>query len=1079
MLLNISNTFIKRPVLATVCSLVIILAGLIALPLLPVGKLPQLAPTQVKITSTYNGADAKTTEDTVTTPLEREINGVENMTYMSSNTGNDGVTNITVAFPTSIERNQAQVNVQNRVALAEPRLPDAVKQTGVKVDKASPNILLAYGFYADKDSQGKPIYDPVFISNYVDLFVNDEIKRIFGVGSITVFGERKYAMRIWLDPEKLAARNLVASDVINTIQQQNLQVGAGRIGQEPSLPAQQFEIPLRSSGRFTTAAEAENLVVAVQAGGDAGAQLREQADVADVTSLIRLKDVGRVELGAENYDTAAMFKGEPAVGFAVYQLPGTNALATGEAIKEKMAELEANFPPGLKVEVAFDTTTFVEVAIDDVKQNTMEAILYAIITIMIFLQNWRLAIIPAIAMPVAMVGSLAAILGFGLELNLLTLFGIILAIGTVTDDAVVIVEAVQVKMAGGMRPLQASLDAMNELGGAVVASALTQLAVFIPVMFFPGTTGIVYRQFAVTLSAAIVFSTFNALTLSPTLASLILRPQNAAPDFIDKGFQFVFGWFFGLFNRIFGWFEVLYGKLLDGLTKIKSLIMIFFVGGLVLTAFMFSIVPTGFIPEEDQGYFFIIGNSPSNVSLNYTRNEVEKINSILKNIPEIQSYLGIPGVSFDGNGYNKYLFFCRLHSWEERPAPDQSVFALLQRINQELKTEMTGSKAIAVNAPAVDGLSATGGLEFQLQNRGGLPMANLIEVAQNYIKAANENPILQNIFTQFTFYTDQQEIRLERDKINALNIDVADVLNTLQTYIGASYVNDFVFSNRQYRVYAQVDSEFRDNPSDINRFYIRTREGEQVQLSNVVSITNINYPPTLSHYNVYPSIKIQASPAPGKSSGQAIVAMEAVAKDVLPNGFGYEWTGSALEEKSSGSATILIFGLGFMLVFLVLAAQYESYIDPTIIMLTVPLSSLGALLAIWLRANLLQAGSFWPILSNDIYAQVGLLMLIGMASKNAILIVETANQNKTLGMDLTRSALEAAKSRFRPIMMTSLSGIVGYIPLMTAAGAGALSRWSIGTVSFGGYLIATLLSLAIAPILYIVIKTMESKFLDS
>ncbi len=1066
MLLSISDTFIKRPVLATVCSLVIILAGLIALPLLPVGKLPQLAPTQVKVTSTYNGADAKTAEDTVTTPVEREINGVENMTYMSSNTSNDGVTNITVAFPTSIERNQAQVNVQNRVALAEPRLPDAVKQTGVKVDKASPNILLAYGFYADRDAQGKPIYDPVFISNYVDLFINDEIKRIFGVGSITVFGERKYAMRIWLDPEKLAARNLVANDVINTLKQQNIQVGAGRIGQEPSLPTQQFEIPLRSSGRFATVEEAENLVVGVQSSGDSA-------------TLIRIKDVGRVELGAENYDTAAVFKGEPAIAFAVYQLPGTNALGTGEAIKSKMAELEANFPPGLNVEVAFDTTTFVEVAIEDVKQNTMEAILYAIITIMIFLQNWRLAIIPAIAMPVAMVGSLAAILGFGLELNLLTLFGIILAIGTVTDDAVVVVEAVQVKMSQGMRPLQASLDAMNELGGAVVASALTQLAVFIPVMFFPGTTGIVYRQFAVTLSAAIIFSTFNALTLSPTLASLILRPKNAAPDFVDKGFQFLFGWFFGLFNKVFGWFETLYGTLLGGLTKIKTLIMIIFVGGLVLTAFMFTIVPTGFIPEEDQGYFFVIGNSPSNVSLNYTRSEVEKVNGILKNIPEIQSYLGIPGASFDGNGYNKYLFFCRLHPWEERPSPDQSVFALLRKINKELKTQMTGSKAIAVNAPAVDGLSATGGLEFQLQNRGGLPMANLIDVAQKFIKAADENPILQSVFTQFTFFTDQQEIRLRRDEINALNIDVSEVLNTLQTYIGSNYVNDFVFSNRQYRVYLQVDPTFRANPSDINRFYVRTREGAQVQLSNVVTVTEINYPPTLSHYNVYPSVKIQASPAPGKSSGQAIAAMEAVAKEVLPNGFSYEWTGSALEEKSSGSATILIFGLGFVLVFMVLAAQYESYVDPTIIMLTVPLSSLGALVAIWLRANLLQAGSFWPILSNDIFAQVGLLMLIGMASKNAILIVETANQNKDMGMNLTKAATEAAKSRFRPIMMTSLSGIVGYIPLMTAAGAGALSRWSIGTVSFGGYLIATLLSLAIAPILYIVIKTMEGKFLDS
>jgi hydrophobe/amphiphile efflux-1 (HAE1) family protein len=1062
MLLNISNIFIKRPVLATVCSLVIILAGAIALPLLPVAKLPQLAPTQVKVTATYIGADAKTTEDTVTTILEREINGVENMKYMSSNTSNDGIANITVAFPTDIERNQAQVNVQNRVGLAEPQLPDAVKQTGVVVDKASPNILLAYAFYSDKDAQGKPLYDPIFISNYLDLFITDEIKRIFGVGSITIYGDRQYAMRIWLDPNKLAARSLTASDVVQVVQQQNLQVGAGRIGQEPSPPDQQYEIPLRSSGRFKTLEEAENLVVKV--GGDG--------------TLIRLRDVGRIELGAENYDTSAIYNGEPAVGLAVYQLPGTNALATGEAIKTKLAELEKNFPPGLKVNVAFDTTTFVTVAIDDVKSNTIEAIVYAIITIMIFLQNWRLAIIPAIAMPVAMIGSLAAVQGFGLELNLLTLFGIILAIGTVTDDAVVIVEAVQVKMSQGMKPLPASLDAMNELGGAVIASSLTQLAVFIPVMFFPGTTGIVYRQFAVTLAAAIVFSTFNAITLSPTLASLILRPPGSPSDRVDRTFQFFFGWFFGLFNRVFGWIERRYGQLIEGLTRIKPIVLAIFVGGLVATVFMFGAVPSGFIPEEDQGYFYVLGNSPANTSLNYTRAQANQVSQIMQDIPEMESVFGIAGTSFEGNGYNKYLFFGRLKSWSERPNPDQSVFAILKNLNNQLRSKITGSKAVAINAPAVDGLSATGGLEFQLQNRGGLPMANLIEVAQKYMGEANKRPELQNVFTQFTFYTDQQEISLDRDKINALNIDVAEVLRTLQTYIGSNYINDFVFGSRQYRVYAQVQPEFRANPSDISRFYVRSRDGALVQLSNVVNVEEINYPPTLTHYNVYPSIKIQAAPAPGYSSGQAIQAMEAVAEQTLPNGFGYEWTGSALEEKSAGGATILIFGLGFVLVFLVLAAQYESYIDPTIIMLTVPLSTLGALLAIWFRANVLQAGGFWPIISNDIYAQVGLLMLIGMASKNAILIVETANQYREVGMNLTKAAVEAAKSRFRPILMTSLSGIVGYIPLMTASGAGALSRWSIGTVSFGGYLIATLLSLAVAPILYITIKTFEEKVLS-
>jgi hydrophobe/amphiphile efflux-1 (HAE1) family protein len=1037
--------------------LVIVLAGTIGITLLPIEKLPQLAPTQISVTSVNIGADVKTTEDTVTTIIEREINGVENMKYMSSNTGSDGVSNITVAFPSNINRNTAQVNVQNRVSQAEPGLPEVVKQTGVTTEAASPNVLLAYAFYSDKDEQGNYLYPPEFVSNYIDLFIADEIKRIYGVGKITVFGELKYAMRIWLDPDRLAARGLTTNDVALALGEQNIQAGAGRIGQEPSPENQTYSIPLRSEGRFKSIEDAENLIIKV---GEDG-------------TLIKIKDVARVELGAETYDVAVNFKGMPAIGLGVYQLPGTNALDTANGIRAKMKELSASFPPGFKYDVAFDTTLFVETAIEDVTSNTIQAIIMTIITILIFLQDWRSTIVPSLAMPVAMIGSMIVLLALGYSVNLLTMFGIILAIGTVTDDAVVIVQAIKTKLNQGMRPRQAALDAMEELASPSITAALVQLAVFIPVCFFPGSTGIVYRQFAITLATAIVFSTFNALTFSPTIASLFFRPPNSPPDIIDKGLNFGLGWFFAIFNRIFAAIFAFYENLIALFVRIRYIVLAVFVAGLCATVFMYQSVPSGFIPEEDQGYFFILGEAPPNVSLQYTNEQVEQVNKILDQYPEVQGYLGLSGLSFEGNNYNKYLFFVNLKNWSERPKEEQSVFAMLRTINQRLRSEVTGSRAFAVNAPPVDGLSTTGGFEFQLQNRAGLPNELLVETAEKFLAEANKRPELQNVFTTFTTNTPQMSISVDRNLAKAMNVDVNEVFNTLQSYLGSSYINDFILGKRQYRVYIQAERDLRDNPEDITRFYVRSRNGNLVQMGNLVRIEPFTAPPSITHYNIYESIKIQGAPAAGYSTGQAIVAMEEVAGQVLPQGFGYEWTGSALEEKAAGGATIVILGLSFVLVFLIMAAQYESYIDPLIIMLTVPLSTLGALLAIWFRANLLQLGSIWPVISNDIYAQVGILMLIGMSSKNAILIVEQANELRELGMSLKDAAITAAKQRFQPIVMTAASGLVGYVPLMSAMGAGAISRWSIGTVSFGGYLIATILSLGVAPVLYILIKNFE------
>jgi hydrophobe/amphiphile efflux-1 (HAE1) family protein len=1059
MLFSLSAPFIKRPVLTTVCTAIILLVGGIAIPLLPIAKLPQIAPTQVQVTSTNIGADARTTEESVTTIIERQINGVEDMRYMSSNTSNDGVTNITVTFPTEVDRNIAQVNVQNRVSQAEPQLPEVIRQTGITTEQASPNILLAMAFYSEKDESGNYIYDDLFVSNYVDLYVLDEIKRVKGVGRATIIGERRYAMRIWLDPARLAARNLTSEDVVNVIQEQNIQVGAGRIGQQPAPDDQQFELSLRANSRFKSVEEAENLIVKVGEGG----------------SLIRVKDVGRAELGAQSYDTDVFWNGSPAIGLPIYQLPGTNALDTANAVKAKLAELEASFPPGLRGEVGFDPTLFVTSAIEEVVLALVQAIALVVLIIFIFLQDWRTTLIPAVAIPVALIGAAVFLLLFGFELNQLTLFGCVLATGLVVDDGIVVVEAIASKIEQGMRPTQAALDSMEELFGAVIATSVVLMAVFIPVSFFPGSTGIVYRQFALTIAFAIALSTFNAISFSPSMSAVLLRPKQEV-----KG---PLGAFFRLFNRFFAWVNRGYRRIIEALSRVKVLVIGLFIVGLLATVWIYQQVPTGFVPEEDQGYFIVLGQAPAGVSLNYTAKQVQQIDKQLSEVEGIQGRFCLAGFGFDGNGSDKLVCFAPLKPWEERPGAENSVYGIVERANQKL-AGLTDMLAFAVNAPPVDGLGQSGGFEFQVQNRQLLPISALIENTQKVIAAANQRPEFQvansplpMVLTTFTTNSPQIEISVDREQAKALNVDIDSVFNTLQTYLGSQYINDFVLGERQYRVYAQADSQYRSNPEDIGRLYVRSLDDNMVQLNNVVKVENFTYPPTVTHYNVYPSIKIQGSPAPGYSTGQAIAAMEEVAAQVLQPGFGFEWTGTALEEKSSGGAAPIIFGLGFVMVFLVLAAQYESYIDPAIIMLTVPLAVLGALGGIWLRADVVQAGGLWPAVNNNVYCQVGLVMLIGMASKNAILIVEFANQSRELGMGIAQAAIYAAEQRFRPILMTAISTLVGFMPLVTAKGAGSLSRWSLGTAVFGGMLVATVLSLLFVPILYIVIKNLEERFL--
>ncbi|GAB1545409.1 efflux RND transporter permease subunit [Scytonema sp. NUACC21] len=886
MLLSIADIFIKRPILTTVCTVLILLIGGIATPLLPLDKLPEMALKQVTVTANYLGTDAKTAEENVTTVLERQINGTEQVMYMSSQTTNNGDTTINISFPTEMDRNTAQVLVQNNVAIAEAELPEAVNRTGVITQKQSPTITLAYAFYSEKNQNGNFTYDNVFISNYVDRQVLDEIKRIEGVGYTRIVGERKYAMRIWLDPDALAARNLTAQDVINAISEQNIQVGAGRIGQQPTASEQQYEIALRAIGRFTTPAEAEDIVVKV--GGDG--------------TLTRVKDVGRAEVGAQDYSTTTLFDSSPAVILVIYQLPGTNAWNTASSIKATMAELEQNLPPGLKATVALDNTLFVAASLDEAFKTLMEAVALVFLVIFIFLQDWRTTIIPSIAIPVSLIGTMACAYAFGFTLNQLTLFGVILATGLVVDDGIVVVEAISAKLSQGMKPLQAALDAMEELTSATIATSVVLMAVFIPVTFFPGTTGIVYKQFALIIAFSIAISTFNALSLSPSMSAIIMRPQQEVHGPL--------GWFFRWFNRGFDWFQIVYVKAVKFLIWIRLLVIPVFIAGLVATGWIYQTTPQGFIPEEDQGYLFAIIEAPSGVSLNYSVNLVKRITEeVMLPLPEIEHVVGNAGFGFEGNASNKALFFVKLKEWEERPGADKSVFGILQKINEGLRQKVPEARAIAVNAPPVDGLGSTGGFELYVQNRAALPMEALIDNTQKMIEAAQKRPELAGVFTQFTFNTPMMQIVIDRNQAKAQNIQVSDIFNTMQTYLGASFVNQYVLNGRLYRVYAQAEGESRSDPEDISRLYVRSQDGNLVQLNMVVQLEKVSYPPIVTHYNVYPSIKIQGAPAPGYSTAQAIKVMEEIADEVLQPGFGYAWTGTAFQEKSSGGAAPIIFGL--------------------------------------------------------------------------------------------------------------------------------------------------------------------------
>lgn len=1031
-ILSIADTFIRRPVLTTVCTLLILLAGGIAIPLLPIEQLPDLAPTRIQVSANFTGADPETVENSLTTVLEREINGAEGMQYMESNITN-GSSSTSINFDTTRDKDLAQVDVQNKVSIVEPRLPASTRQTGVTVKAASSSLLLLYSFYSDTDT-----YDEQFLTNYVDLFILDELKRIKGVGDVQLFGAGRYAMRVWLDPNALASRGLTSNDVSGALREQNFQFGAGSIGSPPFPDDQSYELTIVTKGRMQSVTEFENLVVKVGENGD----------------LVRLKDVGRVELGQESYSLSVRTQTKPGVGVGVYQLPGSNAMDVAAAVRERLMTLSQSFPPGLTVELVFDTTDYVKASLKEVAVTLFQAVILVVAILYVFLQDWRTTVIPAIAIPVALIGAMAFLLMFGFSINTLTLFGCILASGLVVDDAIVIVEAVSTKIDEGLPPRAAALAVMNEMAGAVVSTSLVLMAVFIPVAFFPGTTGKIYQQFALTITFTVLCSTFNALSFSPAMSAILLRPR--------QPLRGPLGWFFAQFNTILGWSIDQYRSVVRGLVRWRMVIMGLFGLALAATVWMYQVVPTGFVPEEDQGYFLGIVQAPDGVSLQQTKAVMVQAESIIQSVPEIRSTFMISGFGFEGAAANRGLFFGSLTDWSERPNPEQKIGAILTQLRRRFAQEIDGAIVAPFNAPAVPGLSNFGGFEMQVQDRSGgqLSLQDLANATQSIIAKANENPALGgSVFTQFSSGSPQLILSVDRNRLKALNVNFDDAMGTLGIYLGSQYVNDFTLGRRDYRVLVQADRQYRNSPDDIGQLYVRSRDGNMVSMSELVSYEPTAGPQIISHFNLFRSIKLQGQAASGYSSGQAIGAMQAAFEEAALPSLGNEWMGTAREELASGGQAVIIFGLGIVIVFLVLAAQYESYIDPLIIMLTVPLAMLGALVFLQMRSLYL-----------DVYAQVGLVMLIGLASKNAILIVEFANQLRQEGLTIAQAAIQASVERFRPILMTAISSLIGFFPLVIATGAGSASRWSLGTAVFGGLLVATILSLLVVPVLYVVVK---------
>ncbi|QDT39351.1 efflux RND transporter permease subunit [Stratiformator vulcanicus] len=1046
-----SHFFIDRPIFATVLSIVIVIAGAVSYFALPIAQYPEIAPPVINISTTYPGANASVVATTVATPIETEVNGVPGMLYMQSRSSNDGQMSLDVTFEVGTDLDMAQVLVQNRVAIAEAKLPEEVKRQGVKTEKKSPNMLLIVNFVSPDGSR-----DVIELSNFATINVKDVIARVEGVGSVSLLGARDYAMRIWLDPNLMAARSMTAGDVIDALREQNVQVAAGRIGAQPAPSGVDFELTLNTLGRLVDAEQFGNVVVKTGEDGQ----------------ISRLSDVARIELGAQNYDVDMSLNGAPSVGLAVYQQPGGNAIETAQMVKEAMRELRSSgqWKPDLEYEIAYDTTPFIEQSISDVQISLLQATGLVFLVVLVFLQTWRATVIPMIAVPVALIGTFAVMTGLGFSLNNLSLFGLVLAIGVVTDDAVVVVENVERNLALGLSPRDATRKAMSELFAAIIATSLVLIVVFVPTAFIAGLSGQFYKQFALTIAAATAISTFNALTLTPAWAAMLLKPKDAKRDPLEITMDWTVGWFFKGFNRFFDWASRLFGVSVAWMIRLTVISLVLYVGLLGLAGLGFRTVPGGFIPEQDKGYVVVNIQLPDGASLERTKEVSDRAAAAVAETPGVESVVAVPGFSLlaNSNLSNTGAIFGVLEPFAERRGdPSRSANAVMAKLRQQFAQIQEGI-VVVFGAPPVDGLGNTGGFKLQVRDRAGAGYAALQGATQALAAEANAQPGLVGLFSTFSANQPQLFIDVDREKAKAAGVPLSTVFGTLQAYLGSAYVNDFTRFGRNWQVTVQADAKYRLRSDDIGRLEVRNLNGDMVPMRTLISVRETTGPAIVNRYLLYPSADLSGNTVPGVSSGQAIAIMDELAASTLPPSMDYKWTELSLQQILAGNTAIFVFAMGTVFVFLVLAAQYESWALPISIMLIVPVCLTAAISGVWLMGQ-----------DNNIFTQIGLVVLIALSAKNAILVVEFAKEEQTKGKSRFDAAVEASKLRLRPILMTAFSFILGVIPLLTATGAGAEMRYALGLAVFSGMLGVTVFGLFLTPVFYVLVMWFVETFFGS
>ena len=1037
--MNLSRFFIDRPIFAGVLSLLIFLGGLLALPALPVSEYPEVVPPSVVVRAQYPGANPRVIAETVATPLEEAINGVEGMLYMGSQATTDGVLTLTVTFRLGVDADKAQQLVSNRVAQAEPRLPEEVRRLGVATVKSTPDLTMAV-FLVSPNQR----YDVDYLRNYAVLNVKDRLARLDGVGQVQIWGGGEYAMRAWLDPQKVAQRGLSAADVVSAIRGQNVQAAAGVVGASPTLPGVDLQLSVNAQGRLNNEEEFGDIIVRTGADG----------------AVTRLRDVARIELGAADYSLRSRLDNQSAVGIGIFQAPGSNALKVSDQVRATMNEIAQTMPEGVEYRVAYDPTQFVRASIRSVVSTLLEAVLLVVLVVILFLQTWRASIIPLLAVPVSVVGTFAALHALGFSINALSLFGLVLAIGIVVDDAIVVVENVERNIEAGLSPREATYRAMREVSGPIIAIALVLVAVFVPLAFISGLTGQFYRQFAVTIAISTVISAINSLTLSPALAALLLRGHDAPKDALTRGMDKVFGPLFRGFDRLFRRGSLAYGRGVGGVLSRKALMVGLYLVLAAATVGVFRLVPGGFVPAQDKQYLIGFAQLPDGATLDRTDDVIRRMGDLMKANPNVDTTLAFTGLSINGftNSSNSGIVFATLKPFEERRRADQSGFAVAGQLNGAFQA-IEDAFIVMFPPPPVQGLGTTGGFKLQLEDRASLGLAPMDAAVKAFMAKASQAPELAGLFTSWQINVPQLDVDVDRTKARQLGVPVTEVFDTLQIYLGSLYVNDFNKFGRTYSVRVQADAPYRARMEDIGLLKVRSTSGEMVPLSALTTVRQGYGPERAMRYNGFLTADINGGPAPGYSSGQAQDAVKRIAAETLPPGIGFEWTELTYQEILAGNSALWVFPLAVLLVFLVLAALYESLTLPLAIILIVPMGLLAAMTGVWLSHG-----------DNNVLTQIGLVVLVGLSAKNAILIVEFARELEFAGRSPAQAATEAARLRLRPILMTSLAFVMGVLPLVLSTGAGSEMRAAMGTAVFAGMIGVTVFGLFLTPVFYVLMR---------